>query len=772
MRNAGGSLFSGRITPDSEALVQQETKKIRKGYPKKKPAKQRIPKNKENRPAVRRTGMKPKYQDETLSFEERAKDLVDHMTIEECASQMLHESGKIDRLGIKAYNWWNEALHGAARSGMATVFPQAIAMAATFDEDLVGRIAKAAAEEGRAKYNTFQKYEDYGIYKGLTFWSPNVNIFRDPRWGRGQETYGEDPYLTGLLGVSFVKGLQGDDPRYLKAAGCAKHFAVHSGPEGVRHEFDAKANKKDMAETYLPAFRQLVEADVEGVMGAYNRLNGEPCCGSSFLIEEILRKEWGFQGYFTSDCWAIADFHLHHCVTNTPLESVTLALKSGCDLNCGSTYAYLLHALQKGMITEEEIRRSCTRLMTTRMKLGMFDESTPFDSLDYSVVDCEEHQKLNLEAARKSLVLLKNNGILPVDKCTLKNVAVIGPNAAAVTPLNGNYHGTANHYDTVLEAVRGALDGVRVNYSKGCHLYKLGAADPEDSGNALAEVRQQTDLADLVILVVGMDETMEGEEIEGAEGFTGDKKDLLLPESQRKLIQAVCERDTPVILVNMTGSAIDFAEGNEADAIIQAWYPGARGGQAVSDLIFGEYSPSGKLPVTFYRNDNVLPDFEDYSMDNRTYKFFRDTPLYPFGYGLSYTSFSYSEPNVDKEEFAPGEDITFSVTVRNTGKRASDEVVECYLRDEASSVRVPRHKLCGVKRVTLEPQEEKTVVFRIASDMFQVIGEDGRSFFEPGAFTLFAGGCQPDSYSEKLTGSRTVQATVEMRVNGNEGAGN
>lgn len=706
--------------------------------------------------------MEQKYKNEGLSFEERAEDLVNYMTIEECASQMLHEAGYLKRLGIKAYNWWNEALHGAARSGMSTVFPQAIGMAATFDEELLEKVADVAATEGRGKYNTFQKYEDYGIYKGLTFWSPNVNIFRDPRWGRGQETYGEDPYLTGRLGAAFVRGLQGKDPKYLKTAACAKHFAVHSGPEGKRHEFNAVASKKDMEETYLPAFKELVDAGVEGFMGAYNRTNGEPCCGSKTLIKDLLREQWHFSGYFTSDCWAIADFHLHHGVTSTPLQSVALALKNGCDLNCGNTYAYILQALQEGLITEEEIRTSCTRLMKTRMKLGMFDKETPFDSIDYTVIDCKEHQELNLEVARKSLVLLKNNHILPLQKENLKNVAVIGPNANSITALNGNYHGTANQYHTVLETVRAALPGVRVNYSKGCHLYDEKLEDPGYSGDCLAEVKAQTDLADVVILVVGMDETIEGEEILGKEGFTGDKKDLLLPKSQRDLIKTVCERNTPVILVNMTGSSIDFAEGCSADAIIQAWYPGAMGGKAISDLIFGEYSPSGKLPVTFYRNDNYLPDFEDYSMENRTYKFIKERPLYPFGYGLSYTSFTYTDPRVDKKILHPGEDLCFKVTVKNTGEREADEIVQCYLRDENASVRVPKHKLCGMERVHLQSGEEAEVTFTVDGSQFAIITEEGEHTFETGMFTVFAGGCQPEEYSEKLSGTFCASQEIEL----------
>lgn len=719
---------------------------------------------------------KYKYQDETLSFRERAKDMVAHMTIEECASQMLFNSAKVESVGIPFYNWWNEALHGVARAGMATVFPQAIGLAATFDDELVEKVADVIATEGRAKYNSYQKYEDYGIYKGITFWSPNVNIFRDPRWGRGQETYGEDPYLTARLGVAFVKGLQGYDERYLKTAACAKHFAVHSGPEKLRHEFDAIATKQDMEETYLPAFKALVDCGVEGFMGAYNRTNGEPCCGSKTLLKDLLRGEWGFDGYVTSDCWAIADFHLYHKKTSTPTESVALALENGCDLNCGNMYAYLLQALSEGKITEEQIRTSTERLLTTRMKLGMFDEKTPFDDLGYEVVDCEEHRVLNEEAARKSIVLLKNNGILPLDKAKIKNIAVMGPNANSIIALEGNYHGTANQYHTILEAIRAQLPGARVNYSEGCHLFEYKLEDPGYAGDRLGEVKAHVDLADVVVVVTGLDETLEGEEMVGKD-ISGDKDTLLLPECQRNLIRTACERNKPVILVNLTGSAVDFDYGNEhAAAIIQAWYPGAMGGKAVADLIFGNYSPSGRLPVTFYHEENQLPDFEDYSMDGRTYKFIKEDPLFPFGFGLSYTKFAYSGLVLEKQQAAlfagssyaqseilPGEGINGKVTVTNVGAVEGDEIVQIYLRDDEATVRVPRHKLCAVKRVTLKPGEAVTISFTIEAEQFMIIRENGEKEYEAGSFTVFAGGSQPDAYSEALTNTKTVRCKIEMK---------
>lgn len=702
-----------------------------------------------------------KYQDESLSFAERAKDMVAHMTVEECASQMLFNSAKVEKVGIQFFNWWNEALHGVARAGMATVFPQAIGMAASFDDELIERVAEAISTEGRAKYNEYRRHEDYGIYKGITFWSPNVNIFRDPRWGRGQETYGEDPYLTSKLGVAFVKGLQGDG-KYLKTAACAKHFAVHSGPEKLRHEFDARASGQDMEETYLPAFKELVEAGVAGVMGAYNRTNGEPCCGSKTLLKDKLRDEWKFDGYVTSDCWAISDFHLHHQVTGTATESVALALENGCDLNCGNLYAYLLQAMQEGKITEEQIRRSTERLLTIRMRLGMFDEHTPFDEIGYDKVDCEEHRALNEEVARKSMVLLKNNGILPLDKSKIKNIAVMGPNANSIIALEGNYHGTANQYHTVLEAIRAELPNARVNYSEGCHLYEYKLEDPGYAGDRLGEVKTHVDLADVVVVVTGMDETVEGEEMNEKE-FIGDKATLLLPQCQRDLIRAACSRNKPVILVNLTGSAIDFEYGSEhADAILQAWYPGAMGGKAVADLIFGKYSPSGRLPVTFYREENRLPEFEDYSMEGRTYKFLKEEPLFPFGYGLSYTSFEYNGLRLASDKLIPGQKVSVSVKVKNTGDRDGDEIVQLYLKDEEASVRVPNYKLCAIKRVSLKPQETKEITLTVDPEQFMVIREDGSKEYEPGSFILSVGGCQPDIYSEALSNSKTVSCRITL----------
>ncbi len=701
------------------------------------------------------------YQDKTLSPKERARDLVARMTVEECAGQTIFGAAAVERLGLKSYNWWNEALHGVARAGTATVFPQAIGMAATFDPQMIGQAAEIIATEARAKYNACQACGDYGIYKGLTFWSPNVNIFRDPRWGRGQETFGEDPTLTALLGTAFVRGLQGDGP-VMKAAACAKHFAVHSGPEPLRHKFDAQATPRDMAETYLPAFKALCDAGVEGFMGAYNRLNGEPCCGSRRLIQTLLRDDWGFDGYFTSDCWAIADFHQYHGITATAIDSLALALNAGCDLNCGQTYELMLTALTEGVINEETLRESVVRLMTTRIRLGMLDESTPYDDIPYEVVDCDEHRRYNREVARRSLVLLKNDGLLPLRPEGIKRVAVIGPNAAALTPLLGNYHGTCNQAHTVLEAVRDALPDARVFYAHGCSLVAPHLHEPGYTGDGLSEVKAQCALADVVILVTGLDETIEGEE--GANRDSdGDRPDLYLPEPQRLLAKTVLACGKPVVLVNFTGSAVDFAEADAANAIIQGWYPGAMGGAAVADLLFGAFSPSGRLPVTFYRQSNTLPDFTHYAMEGRTYKYLREEPLYPFGFGLGYSTFAFSELSVASADFRAGDELVCSVQVTNTGSVAAEEVVQFYLRDDEAGVRVPRHKLCGVSRVSLPPGARAQMTMTIPADAFCVVDDDGSSRWECGTFTVFAGGCQPEPHSERLYGSTCAAAQVVMK---------
>lgn len=710
----------------------------------------------------------PVYLDESKSFEERARDLVSRMTLEEKVTQMLYTAPAIPRLGIEAYNWWNEALHGVARAGTATVFPQAIGMAATFDEDLMKSIATVISDEGRAKYHEYSRKGDRGIYKGLTFWSPNVNIFRDPRWGRGHETYGEDPYLTSRLGVSFVKGLQGDHPKYLKTAACAKHFAVHSGPEDERHSFNAVASKKDMRETYLPAFEACVkEANVEAVMGAYNRTNGEPCCGSKTLLTDILREEWGFKGHVTSDCWAIQDFHLHHHVTHTAPESAALAVNNGCDLNCGHMFGNLLIAIQEGLITEEAITKAVTRLMMTRLKLGMFDkdEHVPYTQIPYDVNDCAEHRALAAEVARRSMVLLKNDGLLPLSADKLKTIAVIGPNADSRKALMGNYYGTASKYITVLEGIRNSVgEDTRVLYSEGCGLnsdYKENLAQMlKEVPDRISEAVSCAEKADVTILCVGLDETLEGEEGDQGNAYvSGDKPDLSLPESQRKLMEAIFKTGKPVVLVVMAGSALDLRAGEaHANCILQAWYPGEEGGNAVADILFGRHNPSGRLPVTFYNSVEELPDFKDYSMKGRTYKYMQQEALYPFGYGLSYTDFQYSDITLKDKEITAGKALECSVTIKNTGKYDGYETAQLYLKVLKDAEDLPRWQLNGIKSVFLKAGEEKTVSFTLEPKQMAYVDAEGRSVLEPGAFRVFIGGSQPDARSQKLTGKKVSQA--------------
>ena len=565
-----------------------------------------------------------------------AEQLVGQMTIEERASQLKYDAPAIPRLNVPAYNWWNEALHGVARAGTATVFPQAIGLAAIFDGDFHQRVAECISVEARAKYNAASSHGDRDIYKGLTFWSPNVNIFRDPRWGRGHETYGEDPVLTARLGVRFLKGLQGDG-KYMRAAACAKHFAVHSGPESIRHEFDAQASKKDMAETYLPAFEAAVtEAKVESVMGAYNRVNGEPACGSQTLLVKTLREKWGFEGHVVSDCWAISDFHNHHHVTATAPESAAMAIKAGCDLNCGNTYLHMLAALQEGLVTEEQITEAAVRLFTTRYMLGLFADDCEFDAIPYSACDADENNALALEAAEKCMTLLKNDGTLPLDASSIRTLAVIGPNADSVQALIGNYHGTSSRHVTFLAGIRRWCEarGIRVFYSEGCPLVgeKLEGCSlvPNDR---LSEAVICAEQADAVIAIVGLDETLEGEEGDVSNySASGDKKDLLLPESQRAMLDALVKTGKPLVTVLAAGSSVNVAQG---DAQLVAWYPGQAGGTALAEILFGHVSPSGRLPVTFYQSVDDLPEFTDYRMANRTYRYFNGTPLSPFGYGPS-----------------------------------------------------------------------------------------------------------------------------------------
>ena len=690
-----------------------------------------------------------KYLDSTLSAEERAIALTDAMTVEEQASQLRYDAPAIKRLGIPAYNWWNEGLHGLARSGIATMFPQTIGLAAMFDTELTQKVAEITAEEARAKYNAYTKYDDRDIYKGLTFWAPNINIFRDPRWGRGHETYGEDPYLTAENGKAFVKGLQGEG-KTMKAAACAKHYAVHSGPEAVRHEFNAEVSRKDIEETYLPAFESLVrEAHVEGVMGAYNRVNGEASCASDFLMSKL--NEWGFDGYFVSDCWAIRDFHEHHGLTANPVESAALAIKSGCDVNCGCTYAYLLAALNEGLITEEHIRNACIHLMRTRIRLGMFDDKTEYDDIPYTVVACAEHKAVSLKCAERSMVLLKNNGILPLDESKLKTIAVIGPNSDSRIALEGNYNGTADKYVTFLDGIRERFDG-RVIYAEGCHLYKDRTSGLAQAGDRYAEALAAADCSDLVILCVGLDSTIEGEEGDtGNEFSSGDKNDLRLPECQRILTDKIMQTGKPVVVVCAAGSSVNTE--CEPDALIHTWYPGQEGGTALAEILFGDVSPSGKLPVTFYERSDMLPEFTDYSMKNRTYRYAENNVLYPFGYGLTYGKIVCTSV-----EYKDGKAV---VTAENMGGKTLDDVIQLYIKDYCENA-VPNVSLCGFKRVRLAAGKKISVDIPVSERAFTAVDENGERRHFGRRFTLYAGTHQPDEISEKLCGTKCVSTEIYL----------
>ena len=692
-----------------------------------------------------------KYLDTTLSVQERAEALTDAMTVEEQMSQLRFDAPAVERLGIPEYNWWNEGIHGLARSGIATVFPQAIGLAAMFDTELLGEVAKVTAHEARAKYNMYTKYGDRDIYKGLTLWAPNINIFRDPRWGRGHETYGEDPFLTAENGKSYVKNLQGDG-KVMKAAACAKHMAVHSGPEAIRHEFNAKATPKDMEETYLPAFEALVtEAKVESVMGAYNRVNDEPACAHSFFMNKL--DEWGFDGYFVSDCWAIRDFHENHKITSTIVESAAMALKFGCDVNCGCTYMHLPTALAEGLITKEQVRTACVHLMRTRIRLGMFDGGTEFDKIPYTDVASDAHKAVSLKCAERSAVLLKNNGILPLDEKKIKTIAVVGPNSDSRVALEGNYNGTSDNYNTFLHGIKERFSG-RVIYAEGCHLYRNKVSNLALPGDRYAEAMAAAELSDVIILCVGLDATIEGEEGDtGNEFSSGDKNDLRLPECQRILIEKMMSFGKPVVIVVSAGSSINVEA--DPDALLHVWYPGAEGGIALAEILFGDVSPSGKLPVTFYEKTDLLPEFTDYSMKNRTYRYAENNVLFPFGYGLT-----YSDVVCTGVEYKDGKAV---ITAENKGSRDTEDVIELYIKDYCEDA-VPNVSLCGFRRTAFKAGEKKTIEISVPEKAFTAVNDEGVRAQYGTKFTLFAGTHQPDEISSKLSGSECVKVDIEKPV--------
>lgn len=682
------------------------------------------------------------------TYRKEAEALVKQMTVAEQASQLRYDAPAIPRLGIPAYNWWNEGLHGLARAGTATMFPQAIGMAATFSPELVQEMGEVAATEARAMYHACSEQGDRDIYKGLTLWTPNVNLFRDPRWGRGQETYGEDPYLIATLGTAMVHGMQ-QDGDYLKVAACAKHFAVHSGPEAVRHTFDAEVSAKDLEETYLPAFQALVEdAEVESVMGAYNRVNGDPACASPMLMQKL--KDWQFDGYFVSDCWAIRDFHTTHKITETATDSIALALKAGCHLNCGCTYVQILLALEEGKITEDDIFQACVRVMQTRFRLGMFAEQEPYADLPITVLACPEHKAKSLAAAERSMVLLRNEQqILPLQAEQLQTIAVIGANADSRAAMVGNYNGTPDRAITFLEGIQRAFSG-RILYAEGCHLFKDRCSELAQPGDRYAEAVAIAKAADVVILCLGLDATLEGEEGDtGNEFASGDKADLRLPEPQRVLLQKIKATGTPIVLVTATGSAI--SPELETEAWIQAWYPGSEGGTALANLLFGKCSPSGKLPVTFYADAEKLPAFTDYSMQHRTYRYTQENILYPFGYGLTYGTVVCTDLH-----YKNGVAV---VTAENQGSFDTEEVIQLYIKSNADCA-VPYHSLCGFQRVFLPAGAKKTLSIPLAKNAFTSVDEQGNRGIYGTTFTLYAGISQPDEKSQQLTGTAPVMQVI------------
>lgn len=663
----------------------------------------------------------PAYLNATLPTESRVQDLLRRMTLGEKASQINNTSPAIDRLKIPAYNWWNEALHGVARAGLATSFPQPIGLAATFNDKAIYKMGVMISDEARAKYNQFQREGKHGLYEGLTFYSPNINIFRDPRWGRGHETFGEDPYLTGTMGVAFVKAMQGDDPDYFKTICTAKHFAVHSGPEPTRHEFDVKPLKKDLWETYLPAFKMLAQqGKVYSFMCAYNRLYGEPCCSDPFLLNEILRKQWGFKGFVATDCGAVWDMFMYHHTAKDSVDGMAKAIRAGVDNHCMGYVGAVIPAIKQGLLKESELDTAVARLLRARFKLGMFDAASlnPYASIPYSVVNNEEHRKYALELAQQSIVLLKNtrlpgqeNAILPLSK-KIKTIAVIGPNADDAEISLGNYNGEPAHVSTVLEGIKNILEkNVQVKYQKGC--YVSYATNYQKDNNFKPAIDAAAGV-DVIIFVGGISPRLEGEALQvKTDGFDGgDKTNLDLPAVQTALLKELKKTGKPIVLVLMNGSALSINWENEnIDAIVEAWYGGEAAGQAVANVLFGDHNPSGRLPVTFYKSINDIPAFDDYAMKGKTYRYCEKPVLYPFGYGLSYTKFNYS--NLKLSSAILNEEIEITVTVKNTGNVDGDEVVQLYIHQQGQQA---IKELKGYQRVQLKKGESKQVSFILRSE--------------------------------------------------------
>lgn len=692
-----------------------------------------------------------------LPTDQRIEDLLNRLTPEEKIGQMMNQTPAIERLGIPPYDWWNEALHGVARAGRATVFPQAIGLAATFDDEALYKTFTMVSDEARAKYHQFQRDKEFERYKGLTFWTPNINIFRDPRWGRGMETYGEDPYLTERMGLAVVKGLQGDDPKYLKTHACAKHYAVHSGPEGNRHEFDVSVTPRDLWQTYLPAFEALVkEGNVQEVMCAYNRFDGKPCCNSDKLLIDILRNSWGYNRIILSDCGAIDDFWQKDArtprhETHPDAESASSdAVLSGTDLECGSSYKALKEALDNGKIKETDLDKSLRRVLKGRFDLGMFDpdERVPYAAIPYSVVECPEHVEQALRMAEESIVLLKNNkNILPLDK-SIRKIAVVGPNAADSTVLWANYNGFPSHTVTILEGIRRKVPDTEVTYEVGCP--HIGNDSVSINYN---EIATKAGNADVIIYAGGISPRLEGEELPvRMEGFKkGDRTHIEIPEVQQKMVRALKATGKPVVYVLCTGSALALNwEDANVDAILNTWYGGQEAGTAVANVLFGDYNPAGRLPVTFYKSADQLPDFEDYSMQGRTYRFMTQTPLYPFGYGLSYTTFAYNNGKVSSSQISKDQPVTLSFDLTNTGKRDGEEVAQVYVRN-SNDPEGPLKSLQAFKRLFLKAGETKTVEMQLNSKAFRSFNDQTQEReVRPGTYQILYSGSSADTSLQQV----------------------
>ncbi len=714
------------------------------------------------------TDPQPVFRDPDQPLDQRVNDLISRMTLQEKVEQLYYDAPAIERLGIPRYNWWSECLHGVGRGGIATVFPQCIGMAASWNPELLERVATAIGDEARARYHELaERRDDRTTYKGLTFFTPNVNIFRDPRWGRGQETYGECPYLSSRMGAAFVRGLQGEHSHYMKAAATAKHYVVHSGPEPERHTFDARVSLKDLYETYLPAFRAcVVEAGAASVMGAYNRTNGESCCASELLLDRILRRQWGFAGYVVSDLGAVTDIHAGHKLTSDACESIALAMKTGLDLGLDRCYRQLGEAVERGLVSEAEVERALRRVLPSRFRLGMFDPPghDPYEDTPYETNDCEEHRELALHMARESIVLLKNeDGLLPLSEA-IGSVLVVGPTADDRTVLLGNYAGTPSEPMTVLDGVRARIGGsARVWYAQGADLVDGLHGPWVEPDRWLSEALAMADRSEVIIACVGLAPRLEGEE--GAASLSekgGDRESLEIPAPQMRMLRALHATGKPVVAVLTGGSplAVGWLDEN-IPAILDCWYGGQAGGRAVADVLWGDYNPAGRLPVTFVRSVEQLPPFEDYAMEGRTYRYLEEEPLYPFGFGLSYTTFRYDNLEVGPGSVPAGEPVTVSADVTNTGERAGDEVVQLYLTDEKASERVPIRQLRGVRRIHLQPGQTARVEFELGARDMAMVNAEGRHVVEPGWFMLTVGGRQSDSRSEELATSNILTGRFE-----------